>query len=70
MKKYSIIIAVFAFIAIVVSCGHPNKKKKSGWKKHKSELRMKHDTIRNDSVRQVRMKKWKEIKRAKKDSIK
>ena len=69
MKKYSIIIAVLAFIAIIVSCEPTHKKKKGEWKKHKIEHRMKNDTIHNDSIRQARMKKWKERKKHKRDSI-
>lgn len=60
---YTLLITAF------FSCGNPHKKKKGEWKKHKSELRMKYDTISNDSVRKARMKKWKEKKQHKNDSI-
>ena len=60
---YTLLITAF------FSCGNPHKKKKGGWKKHKIEHRMKNDTIHNDSIRQVRMKMWKEKKKHKRDSI-
>ena len=69
MKKYSIIIAILAFVAILVSCGHPSKKRKFKHKKHKIEHRMKNDTIHNDSIRAARIKMWKEKKKAKKEKI-
>ena len=61
---YTLLITAF------FSCGHPQKKRKAEWKKHKMEMRMKNDTTHNDSVRQARMKKWKEKKKHKKDTIK
>ena len=60
---YTLLIATF------FSCGNPHKKKKGGWKKHKIEQRMKNDTIHTDSARQERIKKWKETKKHKNDSI-
>jgi len=58
---YTLLIATF------FGCGNPHKKKKM--KKHKMEYRMKNDTISNDSVRQARIKMWKEKKKHKRDSI-
>jgi len=58
---YTLLIATF------FGCGHPQKKRKAEWKKHKME--MKNDTISNDSVRQARIKMWKEKKKHKRDSI-
>ena len=51
---YTLLVATF------FSCGHPQKKRKAEWKKHKMEQRMKNDTIHNDSIRKERIKKWKE----------
>jgi len=59
---YTLLIATF------FSCGHPQKKRKAEWKKHKIE--MGNDTIHNDSMKQERMKMWKEKKKYKRDSIK
>ena len=74
MKKYRTYyillytMVVLACIALIVNCGNPHKHKKM--KKHKMEMRMKNDTIHNDSIRQARMKMWKERKKHKKDSRK
>jgi len=59
---YTLLIATF------FSCGNPHKKMKM--KKHKMEMRMKNDTIHTDSMKQERMKMWKEKKKHKRDSIK
>ena len=58
---YTLLIASF------FSCVNPHKKKKM--KKHKMEMRMKNDTIHTDSAKQVRMKMWREKRKAKRDSI-
>jgi len=60
---YTLLIATF------FSCGHPQKKRKAEWKKHKMEMRMKNDTIHTDSAKQARMKIWKEKRKSKRDSI-
>ena len=60
---YTLLITAF------FSCGNPHKKKKMKMKKHKMEMRMKNDTIHTDSVRQARIKMWKEKKKHKRDSI-
>ena len=59
---YTLLIATF------FSCGHPHKKKKMKMK-HKMEMRMKNDTIHTDSMKQVRMKMWREKRKHKRDSI-
>ena len=75
MKKYKmyymlLYTIVLACIVIIVSCGNPHKHKKMKMKKHKMEMRMKNDTIHTDSMKQVRMKMWKERKKHKRDSKK
>jgi len=60
---YTLLIATF------FSCGNPHKKKMK-MKKHKMEMRMKNDTIHTDSMKQVRMKMWREKRKLKRDSIK
>ena len=61
---YTLLISTF------FSCGHPQKKKKWKMKKHKMEMRMKNDTIHTDSMKQERMKMWREKRKSKRDSIK
>ena len=71
MKKYRSIIIAFligVLACFIVLVGIKISKKKQ-IKKYKIEHRMKNDTIHNDSVRQVRMKMWKEKKKHKRDSI-
>ena len=60
---YTLLIATF------FGCGNPHKNKKYKMKKHKMEMRMKNDTIHTDSAKQVRMKMWREKRKAKRDSI-
>ena len=71
MKKYRSII--IAFLIGVLACffvltGIKISKKKE-IRKYKIEHRMKNDTIHNDSIRQARIKMWKEKKKHKRDSI-
>jgi large-conductance mechanosensitive channel len=68
--KYFILILIICFVAFIIICGPPHKKKKGEWKKHKMEMRMKNDTIHTDSARTARMKIWKERKKHKRDSKK
>ena len=61
---YTLLITAF------FSCGHPQKKRKAEWKKNKIDMRMKNDTIHTDSMKQERMKMWREKRKEKRDSIK
>ena len=72
MKKYRNVIIAFivGFLASLFVVTGIKISKKKQIKKYKIEHRMKNDTIHNDSMRQARMKKWKEKKEHKKDSVK
>ena len=65
MKKLSILILLIVFVA---SCC-PDKKRKHDYKKHRVEHKM-HDSTKMDSVKKAKWIKWREMKKAKKDSIK
>ena len=67
--KYLILIVIICFGTFIIICGPPHKKKKGEWKKHKMEMRMKNDTIHTDSMKQVRMKMWREKRKVRRDSI-
>ena len=69
MKKYRNIIIAFligVLSSFIVYTGMKISKKKQ-IRKHKIEHIMKNDTIHNDSTRAVRIKMWKEKKKARKE---